>query len=180
MQDPEPWAVFERSLPGWWRVTGDFPTIDVATAIVGGRLRVIGLLAAEPENPAKPFSFRAVPVARIEASLAARVRGVEWAQKQSSPHSPMGLRQQLDRIDPGTPESPSCRSRAAIQPPSRPVPSEFYADVALAYREYSQQTTRPTVEIAREAGVGLRTAQGWVAEARRRQHLPPGQRGRVM
>ena len=42
--DPEPWAIFEKSDPGWWRVTGEFPAVFVATALVDGRVRVIGVL----------------------------------------------------------------------------------------------------------------------------------------
>ncbi len=174
----EPWAAFERSDPGWWRVVGDFPDVFVATAIVGDRLRIIGLLIADSDAP---FMLREVPVARIEASLATSARAVEWAQRQTHARSPQRLAQRLNvPAEDSYTEYPSGRSGEPLLPPTRPVPDAFYASVGEAYREFSTVTVRPVTEIAKEAGVGLRTAQGWVAEARRRKHLPPGQRGRVM
>lgn len=174
----EPWAAFERSDPGWWRVVGDFPDAFVATAIVNDRLRIIGVLVADP---AAPFTLREVPVARIEASLATSARAIEWAHQQTHARSPLRLAQRLNvPAENSSTEYPSGRSGKPLLPPTRPVPDAFYASVGQAYREFSTVTVRPVTEIAKEAGVGLRTAQGWVAEARRRKHLPPGQRGRVM
>lgn len=65
---------------------------------------------------------------------------------------------------------------------TRPTGSDteaFYKLVADAYREYVAVTRSAVAEIAKEAEVPVGTAHRWVKEARRRNFLPPGQRGRA-
>ncbi|HUZ52660.1 MAG TPA: hypothetical protein VMU94_09025 [Streptosporangiaceae bacterium] len=72
--------------------------------------------------------------------------------------------------------------RAGRDPLTRPDgtdPDGFSARVAKAYREYAMHTRAPAVEIAREAAVPVATARSWIREARRRGHLPQGQRGKA-
>jgi hypothetical protein len=58
-------------------------------------------------------------------------------------------------------------------------PDAFYEQVARAYREYAAQGHAPARDIANEAGVPVGTAHGWIREARRRGHLPPGRKGKA-
>lgn len=64
--------------------------------------------------------------------------------------------------------------RPKLTRPGRDGTDEFYALVARAYREASAETGRPAPVLAEEAGVPVATVRRWIAEARRRGHLPPG------
>lgn len=177
--DQQPWARFQRSEPGWWRVSGAFQPVFVGTAMIGSRVKVIAVVAAGGKYDLN--GLRDVPLVRIEKTLRSWDRGRDWAEAEADAGSPSLLVKRLKAAAQTSAVEPAPgRTGAVIQPPARPVPDAFYADVAQAYRELSGLTPKPILEIAREAGVGLRTAQGWVAEARKRGHLPPGQRGRVM
>jgi hypothetical protein len=65
-----------------------------------------------------------------------------------------------------------------VPPPGRPRPDSFYQQVAEDYLAAASVSARPSVNIATAAGVPVTTVRGWVAEARRRGFLPPGQKGR--
>lgn len=56
---------------------------------------------------------------------------------------------------------------------------EFYDEVAQAYRRITQVSPYPNKVISEERGVPLKTAQRWVAEARRRGLLAGGVKGRA-
>ena len=63
-------------------------------------------------------------------------------------------------------------------PHPRPKPDSFYQEVARDYLDAASVSARPAVNLAKGAGVPVTTVRGWVAEARRRGFLPPGQKGR--
>jgi hypothetical protein len=63
-------------------------------------------------------------------------------------------------------------------PHPRPKPDSFYQQVAQDYLDAASVSARPAVNLAKGAGVPVSTVRGWVAEARRRGFLPPGQKGR--
>lgn len=65
-----------------------------------------------------------------------------------------------------------------VPPPGRPRPDSFYQQVADDYLAAASVSARPSVNLATAAGVPVTTVRGWVAEARRRGFLPPGQKGR--
>jgi hypothetical protein len=65
-----------------------------------------------------------------------------------------------------------------VPPPGRPRPDSFYQQVASDYLEAASVSSRPSLNLAAGAGVPVSTVRGWVAEARRRGFLPPGQKGR--
>jgi hypothetical protein len=65
-----------------------------------------------------------------------------------------------------------------VPPPGRPRPDSFYQQVASEYLAAASVSARPSVDLARGAGVPVSTVRGWVADARRRGFLPPGQKGR--
>jgi hypothetical protein len=69
--------------------------------------------------------------------------------------------------------------RKPLQRPDGSDPEAFYASVASAYREFTDRSSRPAVLMAEEANVPVATARRWISEARRRQALPPGERGRA-
>lgn len=69
--------------------------------------------------------------------------------------------------------------RQPLLRPDGTDPEAFYAAVATAYREFSDGSNRPAVLMAEEANVPVATARRWISEARRRQALPPGERGRA-
>jgi hypothetical protein len=74
---------------------------------------------------------------------------------------------------------PRAKDRPKLTRPAGRDPDAFYQQVARAYAEYASQTRAPAIEIAKEAGVPVGTARGWVREARRRGHLRPGRQGKV-
>jgi hypothetical protein len=101
----------------------------------------------------------------------------------------------LDRIgkgpgpkEPRGPAKPSPMVRGSVSghvhgeglvpPPGRPRPDSFYQQVASDYLAAASVSVRPSVNLAKGAGVPVSTVRGWVAEARRRGFLPPGQKGR--
>jgi hypothetical protein len=74
---------------------------------------------------------------------------------------------------------PRKSERKPLRRPDGKNPDAFYAEVAQAYREYINNSNRPAVFIAEEAGVPVATARRWISEARRRGALPPGEQGRA-
>jgi hypothetical protein len=69
-------------------------------------------------------------------------------------------------------------SAVLVQPDQRPYPDKFYRAVARLYRRLARTTNRPAAVIAEANSVPLTTAHRWIKEARKRGHLPPGQKGR--
>lgn len=55
---------------------------------------------------------------------------------------------------------------------------EFYRQLAAAYSSATRQSRRPAIDLAEANGVPVRTVHRWIAEARKRGFLPPGQKGR--
>ena len=71
------------------------------------------------------------------------------------------------------------QQRAKLTRPDGSDPDGFAERVAAAYREYVMETRSPALKIAKEAGVPVGTARGWIKEARRRGKLPQGHKGRA-
>lgn len=183
-QDGEPWAVFERSSPGWFRVTlrsksaggndvqffvGGVIDDDDRPAISGVALLGQGLTSA---------SLRNLPLGRIQAALN-EPRHREWIRSASSVLHP--FRELQDVAD----ESPHYvfRQDGRRPPLTRPDgtdPPSFYRQVAQAYRHYIKHSSRPAVDIATEAGVPVSTARRWINHARELGLLEKGQRGRAI
>jgi hypothetical protein len=115
------------------------------------------------------------------ADLRARASNVQ--EPTSEQRGELGLAGTIEQALPITPILGSARSpqrtRAPLARPDGRDPDDFYARVAEAYREYAPHTRAPAAEIAREAGVPATTAHRWIREARRRQFLPPGRKGKA-
>src|SRR6478735_6281918 len=110
------------------------------------------------EGPVSASLLRTIPVGRIEAAVNALARhGAEGAGSRAEARVPPKLR---EHSVPG-------------------YPDEFYEAIARAYRLLAADSTRPVVDIAEANGVPVTTAQRWVKEARRRDLLPPGRRGKA-
>jgi hypothetical protein len=67
----------------------------------------------------------------------------------------------------------------ALEAPERPIPDEFYEELAKVYEGFVGNKVAPAPAIAQGARVSVRTVHGWISEARRRGHLPPARRGRA-
>ena len=64
-----------------------------------------------------------------------------------------------------------------LRAPERPIPDDFYEDLAQVYKGLVANKTAPAPAIAQQAGVSVRTVHGWISEARKRGYLPPARRG---
>jgi len=181
--DNEPWATFERSSPGWFRVT--LPGLvaedrDVEVFLAGaigdhGKPVITGLaLLGEQLSPG---DLRRIPLGRLQAALGSPRRR-EWLTTTGNPHP---LRELQDVADDG-PDELFRRNdrRPRLKRPDGTDPSSFYGQVADAYRQYIQHSNKPAVEIATEAGVPVSTARRWINHARELGLLEKGQRGRAI
>jgi hypothetical protein len=110
------------------------------------------------DGPVSATVLRTIPVGRIEAAVNALARhGHEPNRERAEARIPDRLR---DHAVPG-------------------YPDEFYEVIARAYRVLAADSPRPIVDLAEANEVPLTTAQRWVKEARRRELLPPGRRGKA-
>jgi hypothetical protein len=127
-----------------------------------GRWRMNGLYF---EGPLDSDLLRALSVPALEA----RANGPDLrpALERAEP--------ELVRAAPGTRPS---RTSARLKVPAGAKPDSFYRRVAEVYRRLAAESNRPAVELAEANDVPVTTSHRWVKEARRRGHLPPGQKGR--
>jgi len=174
--DPEPWAIFERSKPGWYRVSGDFPDLFIGCGVdSAGTVSITRLLVFGDRLDSK--DLRRIPLRRLEVAMNAPHRR-DWASKAPETLDPVRVLE--DGMDQGPEHYRAVPPRTRLV---RPIKSEmgdqFYAHVAEAYRHYVQLNSKPALDIAAEANVPIPTARRWINEARRRGHLGPGERGRA-
>jgi len=73
----------------------------------------------------------------------------------------------------------SSGSLSALKPPTDGLTEDFLADLAAAYRELVIAKRAPAPAIAEQTGRPVGTVHRWIAEARKRGHLPPAQRGKA-
>lgn len=71
------------------------------------------------------------------------------------------------------------RRRKPLTRPDGTDPDGFSRRVAEAYNDAILTTSKPAPLLAEEAGVPVTTVHRWIAEARRRGHLPPARKGRA-
>lgn len=157
----------------------------------GGRLILAGLhIDGEPSAEL----LRAIPVGRIEAAANAQLTYVDadltpmiaGARVPSRPHWPGTNRAPAPPAITDGWETTEL-TRAAHRPahsahadgPRRGRPDSFYSDVAVAYLDLAQTSTRPAADLAHVHHVPHTTAHRWIKEARRRGFLPPGRPGKA-
>ena len=63
--------------------------------------------------------------------------------------------------------------------PEKPIPDDFYAQLAAAYKLVVSVDEAPAPTIAAHTKVSVRTVHGWVSEARKRGYLPPARKGKA-
>ncbi len=179
-------AVFVRVVPGG-----------------GGRLVLAGLRV---DGTPSAELLRSIPVGRIEAAANAQLAVVDdavvAAPLQRRP--PVRPGRPVDGSPGGwevtDPAGALSRNAGAARRPARSAtvgggagasgasggagadgrrgrPDSFYRDVARAYLDLAQSSTRPAGELAETNGVPVTTAHRWIKEARRRGFLPPGRPG---
>lgn len=67
----------------------------------------------------------------------------------------------------------------SLQRPNGLLTDDFLRQLGTAYLELAIEGQAPAPAIARQTGAPVRTVHRWIAEARKRGHLPTGRRGRV-
>ena len=97
-----------------------------------------------------------------------------------------GLRADVDqRVDPRELDSVFRKSYeegepiVLERPKRRALTDDFYRQVALAYRRAVARGRNPGKSLADDSGVPHGTVARWIAESRRRGHLPPAEKGKV-
>lgn len=123
--------------------------------------------------------LRRLSPSRIEATLnrpEEKALILERIDKAPGPKEPHGPAKRTPMVRSET--SWDVHGEGLVPPPGRPRPDSFYQKVASEYLEAASVSARPSVNLATGAGVPVSTVRGWVAEARRRGFLPPGQKGR--
>lgn len=119
--------------------------------------------------------LRAIPVARIEAAANLPTANLPAGPPPGGEVTLGQVRSWATAIDPARLDRP----REPLQRPDGSDPEGFYRRVADAYRMAATSSHRPAALLAEEAGVPVATVHRWVAEARRRQLLPPGRKGKA-
>jgi hypothetical protein len=157
----------------------------------GGRLVLTGLRI---DGAPTAELLRLIPVGRIEAAANAQLAIVGDAVVPATPamrprhrrRAPSPDGRGWETSDPGRAavRPAGIRVRAAVGPvpPStggRGRPDSFYREIAYAYLDLAQVSTRPVAELAEASGVPTTTAHRWIKEARRRHFLPPGHPGKA-
>ena len=124
------------------------------------------LLVAHP----KAAELRDVPLTRIETAANADPAIREWMQRAITEdmftrHVRRVLASKRPRL-----ERPAAR---------RPLPDQFFKEVAAAYRGAVADGLSPSKTLAEDANTPPGTVNRWIAEARRRGYLPKGEPGKV-
>ncbi len=174
---PEPWAIFERSSPGWFRVTVSDDE-DAAELFVGGVLGddgrpVITGLALLGHN-LNGNDLRHIPLGRIQAALASPRRR-DWIAVAPPGLHPLRDLQEVADEGPDYVYRHDAR-RARLTRPDGSNTESFYRLVSEAYTHYAMHSTKPAMEIATEAGVPAATARRWINRARELGLLEKGGR----
>jgi hypothetical protein len=123
--------------------------------------------------------LRRLSPSRIEATLnkpTSKTLLLERLNEAPGPKEPRGPTERTPVLRSTT--SVHVHGEGLVPPPGRPRPDSFYQQVADDYLAAASVSARPSVNLATAAGVPVTTVRGWVAEARRRGLLPPGQKGR--
>lgn len=129
-------------------------------------------------------AVRTLPLTRMEAAANIRLGHLSDVEPGDFPF----LAADAARTAPDPGSSWAARPEAARRPrrpplriqvpPDRKKPDRFYQRVADLYLWLSSQSSRPAEDLAEANGVPVSTMHRWIKEARRRDILSPGQRGK--
>jgi hypothetical protein len=158
--------------------------LDTFPAQLKAPLVVHDVVARAAGGTAVALVVRALPLARMEA--AANLRYARLADVGPDDFPFTVHKAELQAPQPGSrwatvPEHKRRPRRPSLRvdiPDSPKKPDRFYQRVAELYLRASTQTSRPAEELAEANGVPVSTVHRWIKEARRRDILPPGQRGK--
>jgi hypothetical protein len=163
-----PTAVPGEVTAGWARADGSLGFATVRFHRQGKNWEIDSVLVRRP-TAAK---LRDVPLAKIMAAANADPEIRAWIE-QTPPEDPRSveIKKQLIRR----------RKRPRLERPAlrRPLPDAFFEQVAACYREAVAAGLPPAKTLAEDADTPQGTVNRWIAEARERGHLPPGEPGKV-
>lgn len=177
---------FESGSPkhGWitFRIPEE-PGVTVAVRCdedANGHFRIRGLLIGG--DPVNAKTLRLLSIARMEAFVNSRtVAAFVPSILRAAPTGDDFLQSW-----PGVGKKGKTRRQRVVTNPSlrldRPDgqdPDSFYAEVARVYEYAITRTKSPAVYIADASQVPVATVRRWIAEARRREHLPAGHKGKA-
>ncbi|WP_322769648.1 hypothetical protein [Frankia sp. Cr1] len=165
---------------------------------VDGRLRPVDLvILGDEESEITSGDLRNLPLHRLTAAVNHKILGFFTAPSspddvKSAPRRAIGAQleglfdsvsDQMDELE-GSARAARKAAREGVREPvrrpaGRDLPEDFFQTVAAAYKDAVDKGASPGRLIADEADVSLRTAQGWIADARRRGFLPPARQGRA-
>lgn len=174
---------------GWLR----FPwpgvgTVFIRCAEVDGRVRAVELYIDGGGEPIQAGALRRLPLGLAEHE------GAITREMFPSLMIPSSGQQALDLSGPAaaffaTIDSVSARIRGGapkpeadftLSAPQDGLTDAFLSDVGKAYHVAVKRRLPPATELARQAGVSVRTAQSWIYKARKRGLMPPAShRGRI-
>jgi hypothetical protein len=112
--------------------------------------------------------LRDVPLARIEDAVNADPVIRKWVEDGS----PAAIKAAVQRAR--TP-----RRHRLKRPASRRLDGDFFKNVGEAYREAVAHGLRPAKTLAEDSNTSQGTVSRWIAEARKRGHLPAAKPGKV-
>jgi hypothetical protein len=127
------------------------------------RWYIARLLIDLPTSP----KLRDVPLARIETAVNADAKIQEWIETGAKP-AIIDLRRRA-----------AAKRPRLSRPRSRRLDDDFYGLVADAYRGAVVNGLPPSKTLAEDSETPPGTVNRWIAEARRRGHLPPAEPGKV-
>lgn len=167
------------------------PRVFVKVGFDGGRA-FVGRMVMDGER-IDTSTMREIPVSRIEAManhpdfLDAHLKAQQDDSRFMAPAAVARLDHALTDLltatAGGSPGArfprPNRRRRSPLTRPDGTDPDGFARRVAEAYNEAILKTKAPAPVLAEEAGVPVVTVHRWIAEARRRGHLPPARKGRA-
>jgi hypothetical protein len=163
-----------------WRQDPPLPAAVAVRVAAGadGRLVLAGLRV---DGAPTAELLRSIPVGRIEAAANAQLAVVDDAVV---PTAPTRRRQRAARGAPGGAGWDTVDPGRAVERPGAPGgrrgrPAAFYRQIARAYLDLAQVSSRPAVDLAEANAVPTTTAHRWIKEARRRGFLPPGRPGKA-
>jgi hypothetical protein len=174
---------------GWVRV-GGFETgvmVLAKTYLWEGRRVITGLHVSADRgftNGVTASMVKAIPVGWLESAINTP-EAMAWLdeRQEEGESDPTDLalwhrKQDWYRLSGHTPFTAEDVPALSRPHPNTP-PDVFYRQVAGAYTAAIATSQKPAPLIAERAGVPVPTVHRWIAEARRRGHLPPARKGRA-
>ncbi|SRR6266540_663714 len=143
-----------------------------------GRWRADGLWVAAPALDSDMLRRLSIPAYEAAANTPAAVARLEQSAQDLDERFERTRKRTRTWLDGQMLKASGRRPSARLKVPPGAKPDSFYAKVAAVYRQLAASSNRPAVELAEANDVPVTTAHRWVKEARRRGHLPPGQKGR--